>query len=326
LAKKGVQMSDLSKLTKEEKAEKQNNSIDSINVVMYSYRNKDAIKTLENLMKKWSGKVFLFVHWHDQNGPNRHKLLEDLINSYDNSNGAYVYIPWDDIEGAVAYKDNRLKVTFGGRYHLTITPGTMVEQDWDLKLINFVQGKNIIVSGDKQVKIEKKDQFFIKKQLSDISDFTLTNFIDRNFIFGNVIMMKNSSLGEYHLPGWLKYYGEEEILSLQYFRDSIEIYAAPQDVVSIDGKTTLEDFNYHLTFSRYHNYNKALELFKNSSNNIVGEVDKKIIDNFCNFHNFDFRSLSFLPFNPNDVAYRRTDSKFDRHNGSRFIKDLKKVD
>ena len=31
--------------------EKQNESIDSINVVMYSYRNKDAIKTLENLMK-----------------------------------------------------------------------------------------------------------------------------------------------------------------------------------------------------------------------------------------------------------------------------------
>ena len=115
----------------------QNDSIDSINVVMYSYRVKDAIDTLKNLMEKWSGKIFLFVHWHDQYGTTRAKLLEDLINSYDNCNGAYVKVPWDDMEGAVEYKDSRLKVTFGGRYHLTITPGTMVEQDWDLKLINF---------------------------------------------------------------------------------------------------------------------------------------------------------------------------------------------
>lgn len=319
-------MSDLSKLTKEEKTEKQNTSIDSINVVMYSYRDKDAIKTLENLMKTWSGKIFLFVHWHDQSGPNRHKSLENLINSYDNSNGAYVHIPWDDNGGAVAYRNDRLKVTFGGRYHLSITPGTVFEQDWDLKLINFVQGKNIIVSGDKQVKIEKGDNFFIKKELSDISDFTLTNFIDRNFIFGNVVMMKNSSLGDYHLPGWLKYYGEEEILSLQYFKDNIEIYAAPQNVVTITKKTTLEDFNYYLTFSKYHNYNKALELFKKSSNDIVGTIDSTIVDNFSKFHNFDFKSLSLLPFDGNDVAYRKADSKFDRHNGSRFIKDLKKVD
>lgn len=304
----------------------QNDSIDSINVVMYSYRDKDAIKTLENLMAKWSKKIFLFVHWHDQYGPTRNKMLEDLINSYDNCNGAYVKVEWDDIEGAVAYKDNRLKVTFGGRYHLTITPGTMVEQDWDLKLINFVKGKNIIVSGDKQIKIEKKNPFFIKKNKSDINDFTLTNFIDRNFIFGNVIMMKNSFLGSYNLPGWLKYYGEEEVLSLQYFKDKIEIYAAPENVVKINEYTTLDDFNYYLTFSKYHNYNKAIELFKNSHNSFAGKIDTEIIDNFCKFHNFDFRSLSLLPFDGNDVDYRRTDSKFDKYNGSRFIKDLRKVD
>ena len=70
----------------------QNDSIDSINVVMYSYRDKDAIKALENLMKKWSGKIFLFVHWHDQYGTTRNKMLEDLINSYDYSNGAYVKV------------------------------------------------------------------------------------------------------------------------------------------------------------------------------------------------------------------------------------------
>jgi len=306
----------------------QNDSIDSINVVMYSYRDKDAIKTLENLMQKWSGKIFLFVHWHDQYGTTRNKMLEDLINSYDYCNGAYVKVAWDDMQGAVDYKDRRLKVTFGGRYHLSITPGTMVEQDWDLKLVDFVKSKNmnVIVSGSNKLKIDKDGPFFIKKELSEINDFTLTNFIDRNFIFGNVIKMKNSFLGDYNLPGWLKYYGEEEILSMQYFKDNIEIYAAPKDIVAVSKYTTIEDFNYYLTFSKYHNYNEALNLFKNGENNIVGKIDKEIINNFSKFHNFDFTSLSTLPFNGNDVAYQRSDSKFDQFNGSRFIKDIRKVD
>jgi hypothetical protein len=306
--------------------EKQNDSIDSINVVMYSYRNKDAIKTLENLMKKWSGKIFLFVHWHDQHGPNRAKLLEDLVNSYDMCNGAYVKVDWDNMDGAVEYKDRRLKATLGGRYHLTINPGTMVEQDWDLKLIDFVRNKNVIVSGNKQIKINKKDPFSIKKDFFSIDDFTLTNFIDRSFIFGNVIMMKNSFLGDYNFPGWLKYYGEEEVLSLQYYKDNIDIYAAPDSVVKVEQYNTLEDFNYYLTFSKWHNYNKVISLFKDSQNDIVGSIDPEIIDSFSKFHNFDFKTLSKLPFDENDVQYKRADSKFDQHNGSRFIKDLRKVD
>lgn len=308
--------------------EKHNDSIDSINVVMYSYRDKDAIKTLENLMKKWSGKIFLFIHWHDQYGPTRAKLLEDLVNSYDMCNGAYVKVDWDNMDGIVEYKDRRLKATFGGRYHLTITPGTMVEQDWDLKLVDFVKSKNmnVIVSGNNQLKIEKDNLFFIKKQLSEVNDFVLTNFIDRNFIFGHVIKMKSSLLGEYNFPGWLKYYGEEEVLSLQYFKDNIEIYAASKDIVKVSQYSTIEDFDYYLTFSKYHNYNKALSLFKNGENNIVGKIDKEIINNFSKFHNFDFSSLSELPFDGNDVMYKRSDSKFDQFNGSRFIKDIRKVD
>lgn len=307
-------------------AEKQNNSIDSINVVMYSYKDKEAIKTLENLMKKWSKKIFLFIHWHDQNGINRSKLLIDLVNSYDNCNGTYVPVHWDDIDGAALYKDLRLKVTFGGRYHLSITPGTMVEQDWDTKLINFVSGKNIIVSGNKQVRIKNKNLFFVEKEFSDINDFTLTNYVDRNFIFGNVVMMKNSYLGQYNFPGWLKFYGEEEALSLQYFKDSIDIYAAPEDIVKINRYTTLEDFNYYVPFSKYHNYNELINLFKNNNNQIVGAINSDVVENFSKYHNFNFRSLEYLPFETNDVSYRITDSSFDKVDGNRFIKNIRKVD
>jgi hypothetical protein len=309
-----------------EMTEQQNNSIDSINVVMYSYKSKDAIKTLENLMKTWSKKIFIFIHWHDQNGVDRSKLLIDLINSYDLCNGAYIPVHWDDIDGAVLYKDLRLKATFGGRYHMTITPGAVLEQDWDLKLIDFVVDKNIIVSGNKKTEIFHKNLFFIDKKYTEIDNFALTNYIDRNFIFGNVTMMKNNLFGQYNFPGWLKYYGEEEVLSLQYFKDSIKVYAAPENIIKINRYSTLDDFNYYVPFSKYHNYNEAISLFKNNENSIIGKIDPEIVNNFNKFHNFSFNGLHYLPFSTNDVSYSITDSRYDKMDGRRFIKQIQKVD
>lgn len=308
--------------------ERQNDTIDSINVVLYSYKGKDVIDTFKTLMQNASGKTFIFLHWHDQNGLDRSKLLIDLVNQYNFCNGAYVSVHWDSIEGAVAYKDLRLKATFGGRYHMTITPGTIMEKNWDLDLIQFLKNKNmnVIISGNKKIKITNKNKFFINKNFENNNSYTLTNFVDRNFIFGHVITMKNNSFGGYNFPGWLKYYGEEEILSLQYFKDNIDIFAAPENIVKINRYTTLEDFNYYITFSKYHNYNEALRLFKDGKNNFIDQVNHEILNNFNNFHNFNFSSLCYLPFATNDVEYKITDSRFDKNDGSRFIKQLRKVD
>lgn len=306
--------------------EKQNDSIDSINVVLYSYKSKDAIQTLERLMESWSKKIFLFIHWHDQNGLDRSKLLTDLINSYERCNGHYIPVHWDNIDGAVSYKDLRLKATFGGRYHMTISPGVTLDKDWDLKLVDFVKNKKVIISGNKKIKIINKNKFFVDKVLEDNKDFSITNYIDRNFIFGNVILMKSVSLGGYNFPGWLKYYGDEEITSLQYFKDNIDIYAAPDSLVDIERYSTLEDFNYYVPFSKYHNYNEVVSLFKNGHNHIVGSINKNILQKFSHFHNFPFDSLNYLPFPTNDVSYSINDSKYDKIDGNRFIKQFRKVD
>jgi hypothetical protein len=307
-------------------AEIQNTTIDSINVVMYSYKSKEAIETLKDLINKRSKKVFIFVHWHDQNALDRSQLLVDLINSNDLCNGDYFHINWDNNEGAVEYKDLRLKATFGGKYHMTITPGTVLEKDWDLKLISYVEGKNIVVSGNKKINFDNSKRFFVNKTFTPISDYTVTNYIDRNFIFGNVVLMKNSMLGSYNFPGWLKYYGEEEILSLQYFRDKIQIVAAPDSLVKVTEYTTLEDFDYYVPFSKYHNYNKALKIFKEGNNSIVGKIDRQTVDSFCRAVGFDFTRLSYLPFPHNDVEYKVATTSYDKLGGRRFIKQINKVE
>lgn len=299
---------------------------DSINVVMYSYKSKNAIDTLRDLMTKRSMKVFIFIHWHDQNALDRSKLLEDLVNSQDLCNGDYFPIHWDNNEGAVNYRNDRLKWTFGGKYHLTITPGTVLEKDWDIKLINAVKDKRIVISGNKKIKLDSSKRFLVNKTFENISDYTTTNYIDKNFIFGNVVMMKASNLGGYLFPGWLKYYGDEEVLSLQYFRDNIQIVAAPETILRTADYSTLEDFNYYVPFSKYHNYNKALQLFKDGENSIVGRIDKETIQRFYDSIGFDFSTLSYLPFPHNDVDYKVATTSYDKLGGRRFIKPVHKVE
>jgi hypothetical protein len=304
----------------------QNTTIDSINVVLYSYKSKDAIDTLKDLMDKRSGKIFIFVHWHDQNAVDRSKLLEDLINSYNNCNGDYFHINWDNNEGAAEYKDGRLKATFGGKYHMSITPGTTLFKNWDTEFIDYVKDKNVIISGNKKVQLDNSKIFYITKTFTDISDYTVTNYIDRNLIFGNVVMMKNSKLGGYNFPGWLKYYGEEEILSLQYCIDDIEVVAAPTNLVTINEYSTLTDFNYYVPFSKYHNYNQVIKLFKTGSNEIIGSIGKDKIEKFSKKLNFDFSSLHYLPFFANDVFYKVSETSYDKLGGRRFIKPVKGVE
>jgi hypothetical protein len=303
-----------------------NKEWESINVVMYSYKSKNAIDTLEDLLKKRSKSIFIFIHWHDQNAIDRSKLLENLVNAYDNCNGDYFHINWDNNEGAVQYKDNRLKATMGGKYHMTITPGTELFQNWDTEFIDYVKDKNVIISGNKQVKFDNSKIFYVNKTFSDVLDYTVTNYIDRNLIFGNVVMMKNSKIGDYNFPGWLKYYGEEELLSLQYCTDNIEIVAAPTNRVNISQYSTLSDFNYYVPFSKYHNYNQVIKLFKTGANEMIGNYGKEKIEKFSQKHNFDFSSLHWLPFWGNDVSYRVSETSYDKLGGRRFIKQVKEVE
>lgn len=297
-----------------------------INVVIYSYKDKHVIETIENLLINSSGLYFIFVHWHDQNGVERSKLLDNLINKYDSCNGAYVHRDWDDNDGAVLYKNNRLNSIRSAKYFLFINPGTIMQKDWDKNLIDFVDNKNVVVSGNQKIQIKNKNLFFVDKVYTKNEGFTLTNYIDKNFIFGDVDLVKNNPLGHWQFPGWLKYYGEEEVSSLQFFIKDIKIYAADETILKINKYSTLDDFDYYVPFSKYHNYNQALQLFKKGYSDFTPTVDLKTIANFNNFHNFNFSNLSYLPFSTNDVEYKTRDSEYDKMDGSRFIKNIKKVD
>lgn len=296
----------------------------NISVLIYSYKSKNVIETLNNMLEKSSKEYNFFIYWYDQNGLDRSKLLIDLTKS-NQCHGTYISIHWDNIDGSVMYKEKGIRSIDNSEYCLIISPGVSFNKDWDKKLINFIKDKNIIISGNNKIKITKSNLFYIKKENETSDNFLLTRYIDRFFMFGKTNTMRDSRLGGYSFPIWLKYYGEEELLSLQYFKDSVDIFSCPENIIKSSKYTTLEDFNYYITFSKNHNYNQVLSLFKNGVNEIVGKIDTKIINDFCNFHSFDFSSLEYLPFYAEDVNYDRDKSKYDKIDGNRFLKPIRKV-
>lgn len=294
----------------------------AINVVLYSYRDKDALRTIDNLLSNTSNKSYLNIRWYDQNGLEKSKPFYNLIKNKV-CNGSYNYIFWDDMHGPVWYRDSAIQSLIREEYLLLIYPGISFSKNWDIELINFIKNKDIIISGNKDIILNIENNFFIDKKYSNIKNFKLNNFIDRRFIFGATKHIKRSKIDNMIMPRWLKYYGDEEILSLQYFKNNIGVFACPSNIYTIEKPSTIEDFNYYVTFSKYHNYNLVLDVFKNNKNTLFNQ---NIVKNFINFHNVDFTKLHYLPFNTNDVEYNYENTSYDRIDGSKFITKIKRVD
>ena len=116
-----------------------------INVIMYSYKNKDAIQTLKSMLKNKSEGLSVYIHWHDQNGLDRSKLLIDLIKENKNCDGAYIYHNWDYFDGVIEYKNFRSRSKINAKYFMSIYPGITFNKDWDKKLIDFVSDKMLFL-------------------------------------------------------------------------------------------------------------------------------------------------------------------------------------
>lgn len=295
-----------------------------INVAIYSYKSKNTFNCIDRLLQTASKENFIFIHLHDQHHLDRSGQFINLLKKYQgHANGAYVHIFWDLIDSPIEIKQSR---TLGAStdYMMFIDDRIMLNDNWDLKMIDKINGERIVISGNYNPTFKNKNLFFVEKNKSYSDSFCLTKYISQNFIFGNREMLKTSKFGQNIFPTYLKHVGFEEALSLQYFKDNIEIYSAPQNLYAEEEYNVFKDFNVYMPFSKLHNYNEVIELFKTGTNKF-GQIQYEIINNFNKFHNFNFSSLNKLPYPKDDVIYNMRSSRFDRIDGRRFIESIKTV-
>lgn len=283
--------------------------MNEITVGIYSYKGKKLFDTIDSLLINKNNNTKLIVNVKDQHPMDRSDAFRQSINRF-SATGSYHHIFWDWITSPIIHKEEILRIA-KTEYYLFLSDNIIFTKDWDLKLINFIKNKNIILSGNKKIQLNYKNLFYINKEETDINDFTETNYINRDFIFG-----RTSTFKQIDLPKYIKYDGEEEILSIKYFINNLNIYAVPTKIYEYSCETSIK--NLYTPFQTGHKYNEVISLMKNGYNSFES-YNIEYIKDFWLYHNIDINKIKKIPFETNDVLYDPNSSKYDKIDGRRFI-------
>ena len=281
-------------------------------VSIYSYKGKNLKEVVDNLLENSSGKRKIKVVVSDQHPLNRKELFSK------NKECMYFHIFWDFISSPCKHKNTFIKNNLS-KYSLILGDTVLLPKNWDEDLVNFVEEKNILVSGSGSVTLSLENIFFLKKEKGYTDNFSITNYIDRDFIFG-----LTSNLAGLKYPIYLKYYGEEEALSIKAFTQGIDIYSAPFGFYIKASEDSVGKI--YVPFSLTHNYNEALSLLKNGENSFENINNMaRSVEEFNLFHNEVFKSLNSLPFHTNDVEYDPQALSFNQVDARRYLGNTKAI-
>lgn len=266
-----------------------------INVFLYSYKNKELKNQVLSLVNNTASDIFITVY--DQNVLNRSDQFKEIKNIF------YEHVIWDDQKGTGYFQEKFINGIADGHI-LLLSDDVTLPKDWDLESLNFIKERPLVLSGMGGKNIVYKDLFSFTCLDTSSESFTLTNWIDRSFIFGARNLF-NGIISPYSL----KYYGQEELYGLELFKNNIEIYSFPSWFYLDNKNKKIE--NTYAPFSLEHNYNGMIKkLFETS------EADSHKTLEFLKFHSLS-KKLVELPYQTNDVSYslENTGIKIDSRTG-----------
>lgn len=266
-----------------------------IEAIIFSYKNKNLKKVAETLVENTS--LPIHVKIYDQHNLDRQDLFK-------NQSFEYSHVFWDEIVSPAEYKANIIYQT-ESEYILVISDDILVSKDWDKTLVEFLNTKDVVVSGSGSLRLSQENPFFLTKNISYSDDFSLTGFIDKNFIF-----TKTKNIKEIY-PTTIKYRGEEELLSLDLFLKNIEIFSSPSDTYKDLGERTME--TKYVPFSLNHGYNDVVERLKSAPSNFF-----KMLRIFPG-------NINKLPFATDDVLYDPYELEFQDLDGRKFILSVRGI-
>lgn len=285
--------------------------MNSIDVFIYSYKNKRIKEIVDSILNNSNKNNKIKIWLIDQNPIDRKNIFKEY------SSVNYTHIFWDWQISPCKYKYDAIKFS-NSNYMMLVGDSVLFNKGWDDLFIDFVQKNDCVISGNKKINIKRKNLFFIEKQLENTDNFVLSNFINRDFIFSKKEIFK-----KINYPYYLKYNGEEELVSIDLYTNNIDTYAAPTDCcMNID--SIFE--NYYIPFSVNHNYNELINILHFNKNKYISFSNRlKSIKDFSTFHNFDFTSLKQLPFLTNDVDYNPEELNFNKVDARKFVARTKAI-
>ncbi len=264
-----------------------------INIVLFSYKNKQLKDTVDNIYKTSHLKDFSITVF-DQNNVNR----RDSFDAFENLE--YVFVLWDSIQSPCQRKSHEIQES-DSEFMMIMSDDTWLTPGWDERLLGFSQDKDVVVSGRGIAKVSYKNIYTIVNNPEPANDFHISQYIDRNLIFG-----RTATLQAVRYPRKLKYHGEEEMLSIRLMAADIDIYSAPGDIYSDLGQRTIETT--YSIFSKYHNFN-----------NVFGAIQSGKADRFLEYHKLDKDFYKPVPDLINDVEYDLNRDNYFTDSARKFV-------
>ena len=142
-----------------------------IQSLIVSYQNKNLKKVVDQLIKNTKNEIFVVVF--DQNTIDRSQVFNGPEYK---DNLEYYHIYWDELLGPPERKRNMVDKNTS-EYFLFCSDDTLVSENWDETLINFLNNKNAIISGKGSLSLKLKDLFFLKQERLESLDFSLSAFL-----------------------------------------------------------------------------------------------------------------------------------------------------
>jgi len=269
-----------------------------IDILIYSYKNKNLKIVIDSILKHTKSDFMITVF--DQNPIDRSALFMDERISY-------THIIWDIIHSPCEYKAHAIYNDLTAKYVLIMSDDIVLSDGWDTKVIDLIESGHAVLSGNGKLALSFKNKNFIDAAYADSDEVTMSNYIDRNFIFSKLETWANVSY-----PHFLKYNGEQEALSVNFTRAGVDIYSLPSQTYSNLGHRTIETL--YVPFSINHNYNDAVEMLRSPD----GE---RLLSKF----GLDAKEISPLQYPKNDVLYNPYELKFQNLDARKFISSVKAI-
>lgn len=284
-------------------------NIKDIFVYVYSYKEPNLLDFVNHLIDSSSKNNRLHIYISDQNNLTRLKQFTEHKNIF------YEVIWWDELVSPLHYLKKCIEQNYEKEYDYALLLKQHIEmpKNWDTELIGMLPSDSVISgSGSYNFSIDKN--FYIKKENVNTEAIAKTSYIDRNFIFGLF-----NSIKKIEIPTKIKYYGEEEYISMDLLNRGIDIYSLPSNYYR---KVSLPIHERgYVPFSLNHNYNEVLDLLINNKTSKLVYLDPS---KFLSATKIGVSGLSLLPFDFNDIEYDRH-SSLDNVGGRRYIEKLNAV-
>lgn len=270
----------------------------TIDIILYSYKNKNLKLVVDTVLKntKSDFRIFLF----DQNPINRKDMfLDDRI--------LYTHIIWDIIHSPCEYKAHAIYNDVHSEYVLIMSDDILLDDGWDVESIDLISSGHNVLSGNGKITVSMKSKNFLESAYDPSNVATLSNYIDRNFIFTKLDTWENVPY-----PYSLKYNGEQEILSINFLKAGQSIYSVPTKIYSRLGHNTIETI--YVPFSINHRYNDAIEALRSPDG-------QRLLSIF----GIDGQDLMPLTYPKDDVLYNPYELKFQGVDARKFISRIKAI-